>query len=66
MTNRQDLDALAETATDDLARAIAGTESPSGQARLLAKAAVDSIAAYVTACTEHDDASRHAPPFVGL
>ncbi len=66
MTLREDLDALAEAAIDDLARAIAGTESPSGQQRLQAKAAVDSIAVYVTACTEHDDASRHSPPFVGL
>jgi hypothetical protein len=66
MTNREDLDALAEAAANNLARAIAGTESPTGQVRLLAKAAVDSIAVYATACTEHDDASRHAPPFVGL
>jgi hypothetical protein len=66
MTNKEDLDALAQAATDDLARAIAGTESPTDQVRLLAKAAVNSIAVYVTACTEHDDASRHAPPFVGL
>jgi hypothetical protein len=66
MSNREDLDALAEAATNDLASAIAGTESPSAQVRLLAKAAVDSIAIYVTACTEHDDASRQAPPFVGL
>jgi hypothetical protein len=66
MSNWEELEELARAATDDLARAIAGTESPSAQQRLQAKAAVDSIAVYVTACTEHDDASRHSPPFVGL
>ncbi|MGA7055326.1 MAG: hypothetical protein WBZ37_29500 [Mycobacterium sp.] len=66
MTNTEDLDALAKAAVDDLACAIAGTESPTGQVRSLAKAAVDAIAIYVAAYMEHDDASRHAPPFVGL
>ncbi len=66
MTNKEDLDALAEAAADDLACAIAGTESPTGQVRSLSKAAVESMATYVAACMEHDDASRHTPPFVGL
>lgn len=66
MTNKEDLDALAEAAVDDLACAIAGPESPTGQLRSLSKAAVDSMATYIAACMEHDDASRHAPPFVGL
>lgn len=66
MTDKEDLHALGEAAVDDLACAIAGTESPTGPVRSLAKTAVDSIAIYVAACVEHDDASRHAPPFVGL
>ena len=66
MTNKEDLDALAEAAVDDLACAIADPESPTGQVRSLSKAAVDSMATYIAACMEHDDASRHAPPFVGL
>ncbi len=58
------MQALAEAAANDLERAILAADTM--ELRLLCRCAVGSIAAYVVACTEHDDASSEEPPFGGL
>jgi hypothetical protein len=58
------MQALAVAAADDLTLAI--SEGDPTKLRILTKAAVGSMATYLIACVEHDDASRHAPPFGGL
>ena len=64
---------LAESATNDLMHAIKTAVKTEGNPVSVfvnvgepilyeaTKAAIDSMAAYFVACTEHDDASRHDP-----
>jgi hypothetical protein len=59
----RELDKLRKAAALDLARAIRDSGADHDE---VAKAAVDSLTAYIIARVEHDDATRHEPPPFGV
>jgi hypothetical protein len=59
-------DGLRKAAVLDLARAIRDSGSDNSELLTVAKAAVDSLTAYIISRLEHDDASRHEPPPFGV
>jgi hypothetical protein len=65
MTDRE-LDRLRKAAVLDLARAIRDSGADNDQSLTVAKAAVDSLTAYIISRVEHDDATRHEPPPFGV
>jgi len=65
MTVWEHVDGLRKAAVDDLARAILlGPDHD--EVLTAAECVVDSLAAYIIARLEHDDATRHEPPAFGL
>jgi hypothetical protein len=59
-------DGLRKAAVLDLARAIRDSGADNSELLTVAKAAVDSLTAYIISRLEHDDASRHEPPPFGV